>query len=59
LHDVVRAPFLHRIQERQDRIWVAAAPKELQLAQLDHNGFVRFGGGGIRLRAPDDVKFAI
>lgn len=58
LHDVVRAPFPHRIQERQDRVWVAAAPKEPQVAQLDHNGFVRFGGGGIRLRAPDDVKLA-
>jgi len=59
LHDVLRAPFPHRIQERQgDRVWVAAAPKEPQVAQLDHNGFVRYGGGGIRLRAPDDVRLA-
>jgi serine protease Do len=39
-------------------MWVAAAPKEPQLAQLEHNGFVRYGGGGMRLRAPDDVKLA-
>jgi hypothetical protein len=59
LHEVLRAPFPHRIQERQgDRVWVAAAPKEPQVAQLDHNGYVRYGGGGIRLRAPDDVKLA-
>ena len=59
LHEVLRAPFPHRIQERQgDRLWVAAAPKEPQVAQLDHNGYVRYGGGAIRLRAPDDVKLA-
>jgi len=58
LKQVSRSPFPRRIQEAQDRRWVAAAPKEIQTAQLDHNGFVRYGAGMFEVRAPDDVKLA-
>lgn len=58
LKQVSRTSFPRRIQEGQDRRWVAASPKDIQTAQLDHNGFVRHGGGLFELRAPDDVKLA-
>ena len=54
----LRAPFPHRIQERQDRRWVATVPKDIQTAQLDNNGAVLSGAGMFRLRAPDDLKLA-
>ncbi len=58
LHEVIRAPLPRLIRERQDQVWVTVGPKELKTAQLDHNGFVQYGGALFRLRAPDDVKLA-
>jgi hypothetical protein len=58
LKEVLHASFPLRIQEAQDHRWVAAGPKDIQTAQLDHNGFVRHGGPFFELRAPDDVKLA-
>ena len=58
LKQVSRSPFPRRIQEAPDRRWVAASPKEIQTAQLDHNGYVRYGAGMFEVRAPDDVKLA-
>ncbi len=57
LSRVYRSPFPRRIREREDRQWAADLPNTQQ-AQLDDNGFVQFGGGMYRLRAPDDVSLA-
>jgi serine protease Do len=55
---VYRSPFPRRIEERrEDRIWTAGLPTTKR-AELDHNGFVQFGNGMFRLRAPDDVPLA-
>ncbi len=58
LTQTMRTPFPRRIQERQDRVWIAAIPKDVQAAQLDHNGTVYYGNNLYRLHAPDDVKLA-
>lgn len=58
LKEVIPAPFPRRIQEGQDRRWVTATPSKIETVQLDHNGYVRYGGGMFELRAPDDVKLA-
>ncbi|MGC1458503.1 MAG: serine protease [Steroidobacteraceae bacterium] len=58
LHEILRSPFPRVIREGQDHLWTTAAPKEIQTAQLDHNGFVQYGGNIFRLRAPDDLKLA-
>jgi serine protease Do len=58
LKEVIRSAFPRRIQEGQDRRWGTVVPKDIQTAQLDHNGYVRYGGGIFELRAPDDIKLA-
>ncbi|HXR91409.1 MAG TPA: trypsin-like peptidase domain-containing protein [Steroidobacteraceae bacterium] len=58
LREVIPSPFPRYIEEGQDRRWVTVGPKNVQTEQLDHNGFVRHGGPGFELRAPDDVKLA-
>lgn len=58
LQQVMRSGFPRLVREGQDRRWVAAAPRDIQLAQLEHNGFVRYAGGLFELRAPDDLKLA-
>jgi hypothetical protein len=54
LHQAVMSPLPRFIRENQDGIWGVIDMKP-QSYQLDANGFVRIGGPGIRLRAPDDV----
>lgn len=58
LSEVLRAPFPRHIREAQDHRWVASVQRDIQTAQLDHNGFVRHAGGTYELRAPDDIKLA-
>jgi len=57
LGEIYRSPFPRLIREQQDRNWAVASP-QVQAAQLENNGFVRFGGFLYRLRAPDDMKLA-
>lgn len=57
LTEVARSPFPRLIREQQDRNWGIVSP-QVQLARLDNNGFVRYGGFLFRLHAPDDVKLA-
>src|SRR6185437_2965760 len=58
LKEVIPSAFPRRIQESQERRWVTAGPKDIQISQLDHNGYVRHGGAMFELRAPDDIKLA-
>jgi serine protease Do len=61
LYSLYAAAFPRAIQERTDGMWGVSEPKP-QRSQLDQNGFVEtapFPGGTIvRLRMPDDVKWA-
>ena len=54
---VYRSPFPRHIAERQDRLWGAALPNTHR-AELEHNGFVQYGDGMFRLRAPDDLALS-
>ena len=57
LDEVARSPFPRMIREGQDRNWRIVGP-QVKVAQLENNGFVRYGGSLFRLRAPDNVKLA-
>ncbi len=57
LHEVLRSPFPRLIREEQDRNWGVTGP-QVKDAQLENNGFVRYGGFLLRLRAPNDTKLA-
>jgi hypothetical protein len=57
LHQTPGSPLPRFIRANQDGIWGLIDMKP-QSYQLDSNGFVRIGGPGIRLRAPDDVPLA-
>ncbi|HEY4213396.1 MAG TPA: serine protease [Steroidobacteraceae bacterium] len=58
LHQIFAAPFPRSIREKQDKVWAAMVPSNIQKGQLDNNGRVEFGGGAVRMHAPDDVKLA-
>jgi serine protease Do len=45
------------IREQQDGNWAIVGP-QVKEAQLENNGYVRYGGPLMRLRAPDDIKLA-
>lgn len=57
LTQVFRSPFPRIVREQQDRNWGLGGP-QMQVAQLENNGFVRYGGVFFRLRAPDNLKLA-
>ncbi len=58
LHQVFAAPFPRSVRQKQDKVWAAMLPTNIQKGQLDNNGRVEFGSGAIRMHAPDDVKLA-
>jgi serine protease Do len=61
LYSLFVAGFPRAIEERTDGMWGVSEPKP-QKSQLDQNGFVETapfpGGTLVRLRMPDDVKWA-
>jgi hypothetical protein len=61
LYSLYVAAFPRAIEERTDGIWGVSDPKP-QKSQLDQNGYVETapfpGGTLVRLRMPDDVKWA-
>jgi hypothetical protein len=61
LYSLFVAGFPRAIEERTDGVWGVSEPKP-QRSQLDQNGYVETapfpGGTLVRLRMPDDVKWA-
>jgi serine protease Do len=55
LHTIDRAAFPQLMHEDPNKVWVSSAATH-QTVQLDGNGFIELSQGGIRLRAPDDVR---